>query len=137
MNSNNYQTDKIRNIVFLGHSGCGKTSLAEAMLYDTGATNRLGRVEDGNTVSDYDEDEIHRTMSLNLSMIPCEWQGHKINVLDAPGYLDFQGEMLSGIQVADTVVIVMDASSDIQVGTQLAWQMAQEYNKPVAIFLNG
>ena len=136
MNSNNYQTDKIRNIVLLGHSGCGKTSLAEAMLYDTGATNRLGRVEDGNTVSDYDEDEIHRTMSLNLSMIPCEWQGHKINILDAPGYLDFQGEMLSGIHVADTVVIVMDASSDIQVGTQLAWQMAVEQEKPIVIFLN-
>ncbi|MCL4295263.1 MAG: elongation factor G [Anaerolineae bacterium] len=131
-----YTTDKIRNVVLLGHSGCGKTSLAEAMLYNTGATNRLGRVEDGNTISDYDEEEIHRTMSLNLSVIPCEWEGYKINILDAPGYADFQGEMLSGIHVADTVVIVIDASAGIEVGTQLTWQMAVDNHKPIAIFLN-
>lgn len=131
-----YTTDKIRNVVLLGHSGCGKTSLAEAMLFNTGATNRLGRVEDGNTISDYDEEEIHRTMSLNLSVIPCEWEGYKINILDAPGYADFQGEMLSGIHVADTVVIVIDASAGIEVGTQLTWQMAVDNHKPIAIFLN-
>lgn len=131
-----YTTDKIRNVVLLGHSGCGKTSLAEAMLFNTGAINRLGRIEDGNTVSDYDEEEIHRTMSLNLAVIPCEWEGYKINILDAPGYADFQGEMLSGVHVADTVVIVMDASSGVEVGTQLAWQMAVDNHKPIAIFLN-
>ncbi|MFC1976099.1 elongation factor G [Chloroflexota bacterium] len=131
-----FTTDKIRNIVLLGHSGCGKTSLAEAMLHHTGATNRLGRVEDGNTVSDYDEEEISRTMSLNLSVIPCEWEGHKINVLDAPGYTDFQGEMLSGIHVAEVVVLVLDGSSGVEVGTQLSWQMAEANNKPKAIFLN-
>lgn len=131
-----FTTDKIRNIVLLGHSGCGKTSLAEAMLYNTGAINRLGRVEDGNTVSDYDEEEINRTMSLNLSVIPCEWEKHKINVFDAPGYTDFQGEMISGLHVADTVVLVMDGSAGVEVGTQLAWQMASEADKPIAIFLN-
>jgi elongation factor G len=131
-----YTTDKIRNVVFLGHSGCGKTSLAEAMLFNTGAITRLGRVEDGNTISDFDEEEIHRTMSLNLSVIPCEWEGYKINILDAPGYADFQGEMLSGLHVADTVVLVIDASAGIEVGTQLTWQMAQENHKPIAIFIN-
>lgn len=131
-----YSTDKIRNVVLLGHSGCGKTSLAEAMLFNSGAVNRLGKVEDGNTVSDYDEEEIHRTMSLNLSVIPCEWEGHKINVLDAPGYLDFQGEMLGGLAVADTAIIVMDGSAGVEVGTQLAWQIAVEHKKPIAIFLN-
>lgn len=131
-----YTTDKIRNVVFLGHSGCGKTSLAEAMLFNTGATTRMGRVEDGNTISDYDEEEIHRTMSLNLSVIPCEWEGYKINILDAPGYADFQGEMLNGLHVADTAIIVIDASAGVEVGTQLTWQMAVENKKPIAIFVN-
>ncbi len=131
-----YTTDKIRNIVLLGHSGSGKTSLTEAMLFDTGAVTRMGRVEDGNTISDYDPEEIHRTMSLNLSIVPLEWEGHKINILDAPGYSDFQGEMLDGIHVADTVVLVLDASAGVEVGTQLSWQMAVNNHKPVVIFLN-
>ncbi len=131
-----YTTEKIRNIVLLGHNGCGKTTLAEAMIFNCGAINRRGQVEDGNTVSDYDEEEINRTMSLNLSVVPCEWEGHKINVLDAPGYFDFQGEMLTGLHVADTVVLVLDASSGVEVGTQLAWQMAAEQNKPIAMFIN-
>jgi elongation factor G len=131
-----YSTDKIRNIVLLGHNGSGKTSLAEAMLYNTGAINRMGRVEDGNTVSDHDEEEINRSMSLSLSVVPCEWEGHKINVMDAPGYLDFQGEMINGLHVADTAVLVLDGTSGVEVGTQLSWQMASEQNKPIAIFLN-
>lgn len=131
-----YTTGMIRNIVLLGHSGSGKTSLAETMLFQSGAIKRLGKVEDGNTVSDFDEEEINRTMSLNLAVIPVEWKGHKINILDAPGYADFQGEMLSGLQVADTAVIVLDGSAGVEVGTQITWQMAQEHNKPIAIFLN-
>jgi len=131
-----YSTDKIRNVILLGHNGCGKTSLTEAMLFNSGATNRIGRVEDGNTVSDHDEEEINRSMSLSLSMIRCEWKNHKINILDAPGYSDFQGEMLNGLHVADTVILVLDGSSGIEVGTQQAWEMAVEQNKPLAIFLN-
>ncbi len=131
-----YTTDNIRNIVLLGHNGCGKTSLAEAMLHQSGGTNRLGKVEQGNTVSDFDEEEINRTMSLSLSILPCEWKGTKINILDAPGYADFQGEMLSGLHVADTAVIVLDGSSGVEVGTQIAWQMARDNDKPIAIFLN-
>lgn len=134
--ASSYTTDKIRNIVLLGHNGCGKTSLAEAMLFQAKGINRLGKVEQGNTVSDFDEEEIQRTMSMNLSILPCEWKGHKINVLDAPGYADFQGEMLSGIHVADTAVIVLDGASGVEVGTQIAWQLATENNKPIAIFLN-
>lgn len=134
--ASSYPTEKIRNIVLLGHSGSGKTSLAEAMLFNSGAINRMGKVEDGNTISDYDEEEISRTMSLNLSVLPCEFKGHKINVLDAPGYADFQGEMLTGLHVANTTVLVIDASSGIEVGTQLTWQMAVDNNKPIAVFVN-
>jgi elongation factor G len=134
--ASSYSTDKIRNIILLGHSGCGKTSLAEAMLFNSGAINRLGRVEDGNTISDYDEEEIGRTMSIFLSVVPYQWNEHKVNVLDAPGYADFQGEMLNGLHVADTAVIVLDGSAGVEVGTQLAWQMARESGKPIAIFLN-
>ncbi len=131
-----YTTDKIRNIILLGHSGCGKTSLAEAMLYNSGAISRMGKVEDGNTVSDYDDEEINRTMSLNLSVVPCEWKGHKINILDTPGYTDYQGEMLNGLHVADVVILILDGSSGVEVGTQLAWQLARDNDKPIAIFLN-
>ncbi|RME73595.1 MAG: elongation factor G [Chloroflexi bacterium] len=131
-----YPTEKIRNIVLLGHNGSGKTSLAEAMLFNTGATTRLGRVEDGNTVSDYDEEEISRTMSINLSVVPSEWQKHKINVLDAPGFVDFQGEMLNGLHVAETAVLVLDGSAGVEVGTQLTWEMATKNQKPIAVFIN-
>lgn len=131
-----YSTEKIRNVVLLGHGGCGKTTLAEAMLYASGGVNRMGKVEDGNTASDFDEEEISRTMSINLSVVPCEWNSHKLNIVDVPGYPDFQGEMLNGLHVADTAVIVIDGASGIEVGTQIAWQIAKEADKPIVIFLN-
>ena len=131
-----YSTEKIRNVVLLGHGGCGKTTLAEAMLYASGGINRMGKVEDGNTASDFDEEEISRTMSINLSVVPCEWNSHKLNIVDVPGYPDFQGEMLNGLHVADPAVIVIDGASGIEVGTQIAWQIAKEADKPIVIFLN-
>ena len=108
-----YKTDEIRNIVLLGHGSAGKTSLSEAMLYQTGATNRMGKVEEGTTVADFDEEEIRRTISLSLSMVPCEWKNVKLNTLDTPGYTDFVGEVISAIHVADLGLVVVDAVSGV------------------------
>ncbi len=131
-----YSSDKIRNIALLGHSGSGKTSLAEALLHATGATNRLGRVEDGTTAADWDEDEIKRKQSINTSLVPCEWQGHKINVLDAPGYPDFVGEVIGALRVAEAGIVVVDAVAGIEVGTELAWQYLEYAGKPRFLFIN-
>jgi len=131
-----YSSDKIRNIALMGHSGSGKTILAEAMVHATGATNRMGRVEDGSTVSDWDEEEIKRSQSINTSLIPCEWSGHKINVLDTPGFPDFIGDVISALRVAEAGVVVLDAVSGIEVGTELAWQQLTQENKPRFIFVN-
>ena len=131
-----YSSDKIRNIALMGHSGSGKTILAEAMIHVTGATNRMGRIEDGTTVSDWDEEEINRSQSINTSLIPCEWAGHKINVLDTPGYPDFIGDVISGLHVSEAGMIVLDAVSGIEVGTELAWQQLEQSGKPRFIFIN-
>jgi elongation factor G len=131
-----YTTDKLRNVALVGHQGAGKTSLVEALLYNTGAINRLGRVEDKNTVSDWDEDEKERVSSVSTSLIPLEFNDHKINVLDAPGFTDFQGEIKNAIRVADSVVIVVDAVSGVEVGTQLAWEYAQVYQQPIIVTIN-
>ena len=122
-----YTTDKLRNIALVGHQSCGKTSLVEAMLYNTGAINRMGRVEDGTTVSDWDDEEKNRKISLSTSLIQLEFEDHKINILDAPGYTDFLGEMKNAIRVADAVVVVVDAVSGVEVGTELAWEYAREF----------
>ncbi|MGD8599057.1 MAG: GTP-binding protein, partial [Anaerolineae bacterium] len=108
-----YKSDKLRNIALLGHGGSGKTSLAEAMLFSSGAVNRLGRVDDGTSVSDWDDEERRRNMSINTSLMPCEFQGHKINVLDTPGYMDFVGEVISAVRVADAAIIVLDSVSGV------------------------
>ena len=112
-----YKTEQIRNVVLLGHGGTGKTSLSEAALFSTGGINRLGKVDDGTTTSDFEPDEVKRKISISLSLIPCEWSGHKINIIDTPGYADFVGEVKSGIAAADLGVIVVDAVSGVQVGT--------------------
>jgi len=133
---NEYKADKIRNIVLVGHSSSGKTSLAEAMLYDTGAVNRLGKVDEATSISDYDPEEQRRKISINTSLIPCEFDGYKINVLDTPGYIDFVGEVKSALRVADLAIIVVDAVSGIEVGTELVWQYADELKIPRLFFVN-
>ncbi len=130
------ETKRIRNVALLGHGGCGKTSLAEAMLYTSGSTDRLGKVGDGNTVCDYDAEEIARKFSLSGAIAPLLWKDIKINVLDCPGYLDFAGECSQILRVADSALIVVDGKSGIQVGTELAWDAATEAGLPKAFFIN-
>jgi elongation factor G len=131
-----YTTDKLRNVVLVGHQGSGKTSLVEAMLFNTGATTRIGKVEDGTTVSDWEDEERARKISLSTSLIQLEFDDHKINVLDAPGYTDFVGEMKNAIRVADCVVIVLDAVAGVEVGTELAWEYALEFQQPIIVVIN-
>src|SRR4051812_31904083 len=121
-----YSTEKIRNIVLLGHGGTGKTSFAEAALFVSGAINRLGKVEEGTTASDFEPDEVKRKVSINAALLPVEWKDRKINLIDSPGYADFIGDAYSGLAAADTAVIVVCAASGVQVGTELAWEMANE-----------
>jgi len=130
------RTENIRNVVLLSHSGTGKTSLAEAMLYDSGAISRLGRVGEGNTTSDFEPEEAKRGSSISLSLLPLKWKEVKINLLDAPGYFDFVGEMKSGIRVADGALILVCAASGVEVGTELAWRYADEAGLPRLIFIN-
>ncbi len=131
-----YEADKIRNIALLGHGGCGKTTLTEAALYTTKVNNRIGKVEDGNVVSDFDKEEIARKISINTSVIPIEWEGHKINFIDTPGYFDFVGEVESAMKVAGGLIILVDATSGIEVGTEKAWDYAEDKGKPTFIFIN-
>ena len=131
-----YETKNIRNIALLGHGNNGKTSLAESMLYVTGAIDRLGKVSDGNTVCDYDAEEIKRGFSVGLSIASFPWNTVKINLLDTPGTLDFEGEVRSGIRAADAAVIVIDGKSGVEVGAELAWDLATEAKVPRAFFIN-
>lgn len=131
-----YSANEIRNIVILGHSGCGKTTITEANLFYSGATKRFGKVEDGNTISDYDPEEIKRKVSISTSIIPVEWLDTKINFLDTPGYFDFIGEVKAAISVADAALIVVSAKSGVQVGTEKAWDYAENENLPRMIFIN-
>jgi elongation factor G len=131
-----YVTDKLRNVALVGHQGAGKTTLVEALLYNTGAINRIGRVEEKNTVSDWDDDEKERGLSLSTSLIPLEFEEHKINVLDTPGMTDFQGEIKNAIRVADSVVVVVDAVAGVEVGTELAWEYAEAYQQPIIVTIN-
>ena len=130
------ETKRIRNIALLGHGGCGKTSLTEALLYITGASDRIGKVADGNTVSDYDAEEIKRGFSISSSVMNTMWKDSKINIIDTPGYLDFVGETAQALRVADSAVIVVDGKAGIEVGTELAWGYAETAGIPRAFFIN-
>ena len=129
-------TKSIRNVALLGHSGGGKTSLAESMLYISRLTDRLGTVQDGNTVCDYDPEEIKRGYSVSAAMAPMLWNGTKINLLDTPGFFDFEGEVRQCVRAADAAVIVVDGKAGIEVGTELAWKLATEAGIPKAFFIN-
>ncbi|MGE0687785.1 MAG: GTP-binding protein, partial [Dehalococcoidia bacterium] len=131
-----YATEKIRNLVLLGHGGTGKTSLAEAALFVSGAINRLGKVDDGTTTSDFDPDEIKRKVSISASLAPVEWKDHKLNIIDTPGYADFLGEAYSGLAAADAAVVVVCAASGVQVGTEQTWEMATARGIPRAVVIN-
>ena len=132
----NIETKRIRTLALLGHSGSGKTSLAEAMLHLAGASDRFGNVPDGTTVCDYDPEEIKRGFSLASKVAPFMWKNTKINVLDTPGFLDFVGEVKQSLRVADAALILVDGKAGIEVGTELAWDNAQEAGIPTAFFIN-
>jgi elongation factor G len=131
-----YRTEAIRNIAFVSHSSAGKTMLAEAFLHVTGATTRLGKIEDGTTVSDFEEEEIRRGISLSTSLIPIEYKDHKINILDTPGYLDFVGEVISALRVVDGVVVLVDSVSGVEVGTEITWQYVDTFDLPRFVVIN-
>ncbi len=131
-----YPTEQIRNVALTGHQGAGKTSLVEALLFVSGATSRMGHIADGTTVSDYDEDEKSRHLSIGTAITPIEFNGCKINLMDTPGYPDFQGEVKNAVRVSDCVLITVDAVAGPEVGTELAWQFAEEFNQPVIIVIN-
>ncbi len=130
-----YRTDEIRNVVLLGHGGCGKTSLVEAMAYVSGATTRMGKVTDKNTISDFDKEEQKREFSISTTLVPIEWEKAKINVLDTPGYFDFVGEVEEAVSVADAAVIVVSGKAGVEVGTEKAWELCDKYNLPRMIYV--
>ena len=132
---NVFTTDKIRNVVLLGHGGCGKTSLAEAMAYLAGLTNRMGTVDDGNTISDYDKEETKRHFSIHTSLITIPWGDVKINLLDTPGYFDFVGEVEEAVSAADAAIIVVSGKAGIETGTKRAWNLCEKYKLPRMIFV--
>ena len=131
-----YQTENIRNVALVGHQSCGKTSLVEALLYSTGATTRMGHISEKNMISDWDDEERERGLSLSTTLAPVEFNDVKINILDTPGFTDFQGELKNSILVADSVVVVVDAVSGVEVGTELAWEYARATEQPVIVVIN-
>jgi elongation factor G len=131
-----FKIDEIRNVGMVGHGGVGKTSLVEAILYDVGVTTRLGRVDDGTTTSDYTDDEIQRKTSIGVALLHLEWRNHKVNLIDMPGYADFIGEVVGGLRVAETALILLSAQAGVEVGTEQVWNIAQKYNIARAFFVN-
>ncbi len=131
-----YTTDKIRNVVLLGHGGSGKTTLAESFGYITGLTSRMGTVADGNTLSDYGKEEQKRGFSISASVIPVEWEDHKINIIDTPGYFDFVGEVEEAVSAAGAAIIVVNGRSGVEVGTRKAWDLCEKYKLPRIIYVS-
>jgi elongation factor G len=131
-----YKTQNIRNIALVSHSSAGKTMLAEAFLHFTGETTRLGRIEDGTTASDFEEEEIRRGISLSTSVIPIEYKGHKLNFLDTPGYTDFVGEVISALRVADSAFVLVDSVAGAEVGTEIAWNYCDQFGLPRVVVIN-
>src|SRR5213594_3782940 len=127
---------KIRNIGFVGHGGVGKTSLVEAILFAAGATTRIGRVDDGTTTTDFDPDEIKRKISLNTSVAFCDYKGHRLNLVDTPGYGDFVADARAGLRVVNAAVVVVDAVAGAQVQTEKVWKFANEYALPRVVVIN-
>ncbi len=134
---NVYTTDKIRNVVLLGHGGSGKTSLVESMAYLAGITTRMGKVDDGNTISDFGKEEQKRKFSIYTSIVPIEWEGVKINVLDTPGYMDFTGEVEQAISAADAAIIVVSGKAGVEAGTERAWELCEKYKLPRMVYVTG
>ena len=132
----NYATKNLRNVGIIGHSGSGKTTLTEAILYYTKATDRFGKIEEGNTISDYDSEERKRKISISTSIAPCEWENVKINLVDMPGYFDFVGETFEGLRASDVAMIVVSGVSGLQVGTEKAWEYVNSHKLPRALYVN-
>ncbi|NMB15587.1 MAG: elongation factor G, partial [Firmicutes bacterium] len=131
-----YSSERLRNLALVSHGGAGKTSIAESMLFSAGAINRLGRVDDGTSILDYDPEEVRRKISISSSLGPCEWKGHKLNVIDTPGYFDFAGEVKAALRVVEGAVVVVCAASGVEVGTEKVWGYADDCNLPRMIFVN-
>jgi len=134
--SKEYTIDKIRNIAVIGHGGSGKTTLTESLMFVAGAATRMGRIEDGSTISDYHADEIERKVSINAAVLHADWQGTKINILDTPGYSDFTGEVIGSLRVADLTVVVVKAVEGVEVGTEIVWNYAKKMNVPALLAVN-
>ncbi|NLN79758.1 MAG: GTP-binding protein, partial [Armatimonadetes bacterium] len=132
----NYPINAIRNIALVGHGSTGKSSLAEAMLYSAGVISRMGRIDDGSSTSDFDQDEIARQMSINAAVLPCEWKKTKINLVDTPGYPDFVGDVVGSLRAVEAAMLVVDGSGNIEVGTETGWDLAEEAGITRLFFVN-
>ena len=131
-----YTTDKLRNVALVAHGGAGKTTLAEALLFHSGATKRMGNVDEGTSILAHDPEEVTRKISITTSVAPIEWKNHKINILDTPGYFDFVGEVIGSLRVADAAVVVVCATSGVEVGTEQVWGYVNDYELPRMVFIN-